>query len=189
MRRCHRGRRSSSQARPLFLLEFRLISPTKGAIGLALKLQRSILVLPSWELELGLPIPPSRLPLHPRRRSVRCVLFFFPVCLPVPLFLSSGTLFFGVVAHPLARPLWAPTRGSKNRPGRPPWTEGPRELSRIEAFSACNLPSGLTPALCVLGLSRTGFAPQPSQDTPLPHLALECCGCSDRAGLGTLMAK
>lgn len=71
---------------------------------------------------------------------MRCVLCISPVCLPVPLFFSSGTLSFGVVAHPLARPSWAPTRGSKNRPGRPPWTEGPRELGRTEAFSACNLP-------------------------------------------------
>lgn len=132
-----------------------------GHRSIALKLQRSILA-PKLEPELGAPHSPlSRLPLPPPEEAFGAVCVeHFPCLLAGPAFLPLPVPYFSgswLTPWPVRR--GQPTRGSKNRPGRPPWTEGPRELSRIEAFSASKLTPDSPRGLCVLGLSRTGFAP------------------------------
>lgn len=104
---------------------------------------------------------------------MRCVLLFFPVGSPVPLFCLAVPYFSvtGLTLWPVRR--WASTRGSKNRPGRPPWTEGPTELSRIEAFQLATLALRTHPGLCVLGFSKDWICSSASREAPpAPPLGL-----------------
>lgn len=145
-----------------------------GAIGLALKLQRSIpfLLVPP-ELDLGGDRPPSNPlpsaqspPSNPRRAFGAVCVALFPCWFPGPTFF----LLFGDGARLLARPPVGIHPGKqKTGQGAHLGRRGRQSLAGLKPFQLATLALRTHPGLSVLGLPETGFAPRLLlREAPLP---------------------